>query len=693
MAEDGVDTSQFSFQNNDECLELIEDKSVGISSLIYDEINVPQGSDLGLVTKMIEKHSKHGYFDHIKAKRKNLIPKFIIKHFAGNVTYYFKGCLQTNQEKAPLIFIDVLKNSEHELIKTLYNVDAKKTKIVVSYFKSQLSSLMKKMNATRAHYIRCIKPNILKKPGIFDTKKSMEQLNASGVFEALRIQKQSFPYNLLHQKFVDFYRSIMWEIKSEPTVDELIEFLSNLDELSGVQCIVKGNSKVFWNDKANSLINSLRKDVLRDNLYVVQTVCKMNYIKGNYGILKLIRQGLTYGYQNESEKDIKHWMQMAIMFGVKNMFIEYEKCDYMIDILIAIQGNAITDKLKEEILQKIPDSSIGNTIQYEIPLKNLMNDVSNDETNIDKINALKVMIDDIENKYTGLDKLIEARELYGKLNNKIIITDTWKNNAKNALETRKLEDLRSCQDMFKVLKLSKKDKNVRELCDLITIAIAEEIDLRKRMIEHCYDNEGKNVNYYICKDNIKRNKNIDEGVSNIDFRSTLKMNSTKLTETEREKVLSSLKPDKFQLKSDTYKNRNIYIDHGLIKPEFNVDDINAGLNNDNKNEKKVRRKKNKKRIQKKSEEENEFLLYMNLDRMDLTRKKKKLQEIRNDMERERHKLNKYKDQYRRFKDMYNKTPDAVLEREMNESKGKFDYHMKRYDQLKEAKNAIKMSFN
>ena len=52
-------------------------------------------------------------------------------------------------------------------------------------FTIQLENLMQTLNRTEPHYIRCIKPNPQKKPNIFDSKLTNEQLTYSGVFEAV----------------------------------------------------------------------------------------------------------------------------------------------------------------------------------------------------------------------------------------------------------------------------------------------------------------------------------------------------------------------------------------------------------------------------------------------------------------------------------------------------------------------------
>jgi myosin-5 len=49
--------------------------------------------------------------------------------------------------------------------------------ILIAYgMKQQLQSLLETLSATEPHYIRCVKPNNLLKPGIFENNDVLQQL-------------------------------------------------------------------------------------------------------------------------------------------------------------------------------------------------------------------------------------------------------------------------------------------------------------------------------------------------------------------------------------------------------------------------------------------------------------------------------------------------------------------------------------
>ena len=80
-------------------------------------------------------------------------------------------------------------------------------------FRASLQQLMKRLNATEPYYIRCIKTNAVKKPGIFTAPMCLEQLRYAGVFEAVSIRKQGYPFRFTHE---DFYKRLVYHQTKAP---------------------------------------------------------------------------------------------------------------------------------------------------------------------------------------------------------------------------------------------------------------------------------------------------------------------------------------------------------------------------------------------------------------------------------------------------------------------------------------------
>ena len=57
-------------------------------------------------------------------------------------------------------------------------------------FKKQLNLLTESLASTTSHFIRCVKPNVSKKPKVFEGPKVMDQLRCSGMIEI----RNSYPW-------------------------------------------------------------------------------------------------------------------------------------------------------------------------------------------------------------------------------------------------------------------------------------------------------------------------------------------------------------------------------------------------------------------------------------------------------------------------------------------------------------------
>jgi len=82
-------------------------------------------------------------------------------------------------------------------------------------FVKQLKALERTVNKTWPRFIRCIKPNQLKKGDIFNAPLSLEQLRFAGVFEAVTIRKRGYPFRYTHKLFFQRFRPILFKKKKK----------------------------------------------------------------------------------------------------------------------------------------------------------------------------------------------------------------------------------------------------------------------------------------------------------------------------------------------------------------------------------------------------------------------------------------------------------------------------------------------
>eukprot|EP00004_Rigifila_ramosa_P016108 TRINITY_DN3790_c0_g1_i1.p1 TRINITY_DN3790_c0_g1~~TRINITY_DN3790_c0_g1_i1.p1 ORF type:complete len:1190 (-),score=317.12 TRINITY_DN3790_c0_g1_i1:16-3396(-) len=203
--QEGITWSYVDFVDNQACVDLIE-KNYGIVSLLNEECVLPKGSDSGFLSKLESVHASHGNF----TKRKLDRTAFIISHYAGDVSYDVTGFLEKNKDSLSPDLISLIQNSGQPWLRNLFPASAStdtgkvnsRDNFLGSQFRSQLTALMTTISATTVQYIRCIKPNNLNKPNIFDKAKVAAQLRYAGVLEAIRISRSAYPNRVLHPEFL-----------------------------------------------------------------------------------------------------------------------------------------------------------------------------------------------------------------------------------------------------------------------------------------------------------------------------------------------------------------------------------------------------------------------------------------------------------------------------------------------------------
>jgi hypothetical protein len=209
---EGIKFEKVPFIDNQPVLDLIEKKPVGLLVLLDEEIRLPKGSEEKWLEKCDSNHGKHECWLSDKAARMHMAKtSFTVRHYAGDVSYDSGGFYDKNKDALFRDCYDMMAESSFGVARATFPPKDKNPRKITSIsgqFRTQLNNLMGVVNGTEPHYIRCVKPNDAKKPNMFDTKMSLEQLTYAGVFEAVKIRKSGYPFRLLHKSFVARYRCL-----------------------------------------------------------------------------------------------------------------------------------------------------------------------------------------------------------------------------------------------------------------------------------------------------------------------------------------------------------------------------------------------------------------------------------------------------------------------------------------------------
>ncbi|XP_029285478.1 unconventional myosin-Vb [Cottoperca gobio] len=278
--------SRIEFSDNQQCINLIEGQ-LGLFDLLDEECRMPKGSDESWVRKLYDQHLTSKPHPHFQKPRMSN-SAFIVLHFADTVQYECDGFLGKNRDTVFEELINILKASQSELVAELFqqrgNVSSvangsvhsvkratREHKLTVGFqFRQSLQMLMDTLNSTTPHYVRCIKPNDLKEPFMFDPRRTVQQLRACGVLETIRISAAGFPSRWTYEEFFSRYRLLLQGSQSQDQAQASCRHtLPQLIPDSDQYCF--GKTKVFFRAGQVALLERLRAERLRVAAVIIQS--------------------------------------------------------------------------------------------------------------------------------------------------------------------------------------------------------------------------------------------------------------------------------------------------------------------------------------------------------------------------------------------------------------------------------------
>ncbi|KAL0376866.1 UNVERIFIED_CONTAM: Myosin-7 [Sesamum calycinum] len=167
-----IDWSYIEFVDNQDILDLIEKKPGGIIALLDEACMFPRSTHETFAEKLYQTFKDHKRFTKPKLSRTG----FTICHYAGDVTYQTELFLDKNKDYVVAEHQALLSASNCSFVSGLFpplpeeSSKSSKFSSIGSRFKQQLQSLLETLSATEPHYIRCVKPNNLLKPAIFENR-------------------------------------------------------------------------------------------------------------------------------------------------------------------------------------------------------------------------------------------------------------------------------------------------------------------------------------------------------------------------------------------------------------------------------------------------------------------------------------------------------------------------------------------
>lgn len=133
---------------------------------------------------------------------------FIVKHYAGDVTYSVDGITDKNKDQLLKGLLNLFQVSQNKFVHALFpeqvNQDNRKQPPSAGdRIRTSANALVETLMKCQPSYIRTIKPNENKSPTEYNVPNVLHQIKYLGLQENVRIRRAGFAYRQSFEKFVD----------------------------------------------------------------------------------------------------------------------------------------------------------------------------------------------------------------------------------------------------------------------------------------------------------------------------------------------------------------------------------------------------------------------------------------------------------------------------------------------------------
>ncbi|MBN3274785.1 MYO6 protein, partial [Polyodon spathula] len=223
---EGLGVNEVHYVDNQDCIDLVEAKLVGILDILDEENRLPQTSDQHFTDAVHKKHKDHFRLS-IPRKSKLTVHRnirddegFIIRHFAGAVCYETTQFVEKNNDALHMSLEYLVCESKDRFVRELFEnsnngKDSKQKAGKLSFisvgnkFKTQLNILLEKLRSTGSSFIRCVKPNLKMVSRQFEGAQILSQLQCSGMVSVLDLMQGGFPSRAPFHELYNMYKKYM----------------------------------------------------------------------------------------------------------------------------------------------------------------------------------------------------------------------------------------------------------------------------------------------------------------------------------------------------------------------------------------------------------------------------------------------------------------------------------------------------
>ncbi|XP_053334493.1 unconventional myosin-VIIa isoform X3 [Clarias gariepinus] len=324
------------FTDNQDALDMIANKPMNIMSLIDEESRFPKGTDATMLHKLNSQHKLNTNYIPPKHSHES---QFGIQHFAGVVFYETKGFLEKNRDSLHSDIIQLVHSSKNKFIKQIFQADVamgmetrKRSPTLSSQFKRSLELLMRTLSTCQPFFVRCIKPNELKTPMMFDRGLCVRQLRYSGMMETIRIRRAGYPIRYTFAEFVDRYRVFMLMVKPDCLQENLRgacgriarAFLGHNDDWQ------IGKTKIFLKDHHDMQLEIERDKAITNKVILLQKSVRgrkqrTNFLKVRKSVILIQKTWRGYICRKKYKVMRAGFMRLQALWRSRKHYLMYQE--------------------------------------------------------------------------------------------------------------------------------------------------------------------------------------------------------------------------------------------------------------------------------------------------------------------------------------------------------------------------------
>ncbi|XP_076610912.1 unconventional myosin-Ig isoform X2 [Chaetodon auriga] len=215
---EGITWQHIDYFNNQIIVDLVEQPHKGIISILDEAcLTVGKVTDTVCLESMDTKLAQHPHYTSRKLsptdKTMDFQKHFRIRHYAGDVTYSVEGFLDKNKDMLFQDFKRLMYNSANPVLKEMWpdghlsiTEVTKRPLTAATLFKNSIVALVDKLACKEPYYVRCVKPNEMKSPVLFDDARCQHQVAYLGLLENVMVRRAGFAYRQPYARFLQRYK-------------------------------------------------------------------------------------------------------------------------------------------------------------------------------------------------------------------------------------------------------------------------------------------------------------------------------------------------------------------------------------------------------------------------------------------------------------------------------------------------------